>query len=112
MLLLSSYTFIFSHILLAQSNFHPALIMKLDSGDSFTSDKVYISFVGCGPDNTSVIDQLPMKLEALASELAMTKLQLSGLTKNVENLTKELARMREATLDKSKSMPLRSFHYL
>ena len=124
-MLLSSYTFLFSQILFAQSNFHPALIMKKLTPDSFTSEEVYISFVGCGSENKSVIDQLPLmkstlsdvlhrienlakelrQLQGLAKELAMTQLQLSGQAKAVENVTTEVTRMEESPLNKSSCMP-------
>ena len=111
-ILIASYALLFPHMLHAQSNFHPALIMQRVAADYFTSEEVYISFLGCGSNNKSVIDQLPLIMSIvsdvlrrienftkenikLAKELESSKLELSDVKRDFENLTKEHQRTRE-----------------
>ena len=106
------YFFYFYPLLLAQPIYHPAVIMKRQATNSFTGEEAYISFVGCGADNKSLIDQLPSmkaillgalqqiedhkkEIIKLQGGLARAELKVLELTRNIENMTNENQRTRQ-----------------
>ena len=50
----------------AQKGYHPAQIVKKEGGNSFVREEAYISFGGCGANNKSLFDELPLIISRLS----------------------------------------------
>ena len=78
---LAGITFFWDKFLAAGQVYHPARIMKREPGNSFNSEDAYIAFSGCGRNNKSLIDELPIMM----AQLLELRRQIEALSKDYSN---------------------------